>query len=167
MKDQNLKEEFLKLVNQHISIIHKITRLYEDTEEDRRDLFQEILLNLWKGYRGFRQEATFGTWLYRVALNTAITGLRKRRRQAGLYTLEDKHDKIPDEVREVNMDEIEILYDAISQLDKLERAIIILYLEEKSYEEIADIVGITANNTGVKINRIKSKLEKMLTGQRI
>ena len=167
MKDQKLKKEFLTLVNQHISIIHKITRLYEDTEEDRRDLFQEILLNLWKGYQGFRQDAKFGTWLYRVALNTAITGLRRRKRQEGLYTLEDQHDRIPDEIREENQDEIQILYKAISRLDKLERAIIILYLEERSYEEIAEIVGITATNTGVKINRIKSKLAKMLNKQRI
>ena len=123
MKDHKLKEEFLELVNQHISIIQKITRLYEDTEEDRRDLFQEILLNLWKGYQGFRQEAKFGTWLYRVALNTAITGLRKRKRQAGIFTLGDQHEKIPEEAQEENHDEIQILYQEISRLDKLERAI--------------------------------------------
>lgn len=167
MKDQDLKKEFLGLVNQHISIIHRITRLYEDTEEDRRDLFQEILLNLWNGFRGFRQEAKFGTWLYRVALNTAITGLRRRKRLVGVTLLEDHHEKIPVDSHEQMKEDIQILYDAISRLDKLERAIIILYLEERTYEEIADIVGITPNNTGVKINRIKKKLEKMLTGQRI
>ena len=167
MPDQKLKEEFLGLVNQHISVIHKITRLYTDREEDRRDLFQEILLNLWKGYRGFRREAKFGTWLYRVALNTAITGLRKRKYLAVWTNLEERHEHIPGEYYEENRDEIRILYDAISRLDKIERAIILLYLEEKTYDEIAEIVGITAGNAGVKISRIKTKLAKMLTRQRI
>ncbi|KPK87210.1 MAG: RNA polymerase subunit sigma-70 [Bacteroides sp. SM23_62_1] len=161
MIENGLKKRFLELVNQHKVIIHKISRIYGDTPEDREDLFQEILLNLWKGYPSFRGESKFSTWLYRITLNTCITLYRKKSRSPKTDSISDQHRVIPDDINIVgNGEELRLLYSAIDKLDKLEKAIIILYLEEKSYEEIAEIVGITPNHTGVKISRIREKLRK-------
>jgi RNA polymerase sigma factor (sigma-70 family) len=168
MKDNNLKEEFLVLVNQNKGIIYRISRSYSETEADREDLFQEILLNLWKGFPSFRNESKFSTWLYRIALNTCITSFRKKNRTLNVVSIHEKHNQITD--NQVNMDyneEIRLLYNAIGKLDKLEKAIIILYLEERSYEDIAEIAGITANHAGVKIGRIKAKLRQYLNQENL
>jgi len=168
MIENGLKERFLELVNQHNAIIHKISKVYGETLEDREDLFQDILLNLWKGYPSFRGESKFSTWLYRIALNTCITGYRKKSKFPKTYSISDRHKVIPDTGNiPDNGEELRLLYRAIDKLDKLEKAIMILYLEEKSYEEIAEIVGITPNNTGVKITRIKEKLRKHFENENI
>jgi RNA polymerase sigma-70 factor (ECF subfamily) len=137
--------------------------MYCDTADDRRDLFQEVVLQLWRGYPSFKEQSKITTWMYRVALNTAITGLRKRKRRPNHLDLETaEHVPMP----QGNVDapeEVQFLYKAITQLSEVERAITMLYLEEHSYDEIAEIIGITANNVGVKINRIKVKLRKLLT----
>lgn len=137
--------------------------MYCDTPDDRRDLFQEVVLQLWRGYPSFKEESKITTWMYRVALNTAITGLRKRKRRPDHLDI-DAAVHIPQP--HVNPDapeEVQFLHKAIAQLSEVERAITMLYLEEHSYDEIAEIIGITANNVGVKINRIKAKLRKLLT----
>lgn len=154
---------FTQLITDHQGIIHKVCNLYCDTRDDRRDMFQEIVLQLWRGYASFKEESKITTWMYRVALNTAITGLRKRKRRPDHLDLEDAI-HIPQPQGNPDLpEELTMLYKAIAQLSEVERAITMLYLEEHSYDEIADIVGITANNVGVKINRIKTKLRKMLT----
>lgn len=137
--------------------------MYCDTADDRRDLFQEVVLQLWRGYPSFKEQSKITTWMYRVALNTAITGLRKRKRRPNHLDLETA-EYVP--MPQGNVDspeEVLFLYKAITQLSEVERAITMLYLEEHSYDEIAEIIGITANNVGVKINRIKVKLRKLLT----
>lgn len=131
-------------------------------EDDRRDLFQEITIKLWLGYKSFSGQSAFTTWMYRVALNTAITLKRKKKKA---YETQSLHPNIPDYTDDesgVSQKDIDALYLAISQLESIDRAIILLYLEEKTYEEIAEIMGITRTHAGVKITRIKKKLEKSL-----
>ena len=130
-----------------------------DLHSDREDLFQEITLQAWKAYGNFRGDAKFSTWLYRVALNTAITFFRKDKKKPDIYST----DIIPEKVEE-NTDPLEeqvkAMYAAIGELSKIDKALVMLYLEDYSYQEIGEMMGITANNVAVKMNRIKIKLKE-------
>lgn len=154
------EKEFIQLLNQHQKIIHKVCNLYFTWQEDKEDLFQEITLQAWKAYSQFRGDAKFSTWLYRVALNTAITFFRKDKKNAFIASVSE----IPDLVHNGDKDAIEektkAMYAAIANLSKIDKAIVMLYLEDYSYAEISDIIGITANNIAVKMNRIKVKLRE-------
>lgn len=159
-----LEAEFVALINRHIGMIYKVCNIYCQDPEDRRDLFQEIVLQLWKGYGSFRQEAQFSTWLYRVALNTAISNFRKAVKSPHKVSLAEAGIDIPDPASLGGDDEkVKHLYKAIEQLSAIEKAMILLHLDGCTYNEIAAIAGISNNNVGVKLNRIKSKLEKILT----
>lgn len=139
-------------------------RLYSHTSDDREDLFQEILLQLWRAYGSFKGDAKISTWMYRVALNTAISGFRKSSRRPQTSELDSTAFKAIAEFPSPEIEENkQLLYRAIALLSDLERAIIMLYLEEHSYDEIAEIIGITSNYVGVKISRIKSKLKDILS----
>lgn len=151
--------EFLQLLDANQGIIGKVCSIYCNHKEDYEDMFQEITYHAWKGYASFRGEAKFSTWLYRIALNTAISSFRKRKPNIDLVSI--LPDTTIDHVNE-NEEEKQQLIWAIKQLAEGERAIIALYLEEMSYQEIAQVIGISENNVGVKINRIKSKLYKIL-----
>ena len=155
--NEKLKEtEFLHLTQKHQSIIHKICFLYCKNNSDKEDLYQEIILQLWKSFSSFKGKAAFSTWMYRVALNTAITMTKK----PDLLVETNKVPVIPyenDNSIELSED-VKILYKAIAQLNRIEKGIILLWLEEKSYEEIAATIGITVKNVSVKLVRIKSKL---------
>ncbi len=156
------EKEFLEQVTKHQNIIHKVCNMFCQDEDDRRDLFQEITIKLWMGHESFAGQAALTTWMYRVSLNTAITLKRKKKK---IHEIQSLHPNIPAYVEEeggVTQTEINELYRAINQLASTDRAIILLYLEEKSYEEIAEIIGITRTHVGVKITRIKKKLEKNL-----
>lgn len=160
---KDLKPEFIHLITHNQGIIHKVCNLYCDAADEREDLFQEILLQLWKGYKAYKGEAKPTTWMYRVALNTAISSFRKRKRRPQGQGLSDYEFQIPSPTTDPDADEKRrFLYRAINKLSKVEKAIIMLYLEEHSYDEIAEIVGITRNHVGVKINRIKAKLKKTI-----
>lgn len=158
-----MEEEFIRMINKHRGIIYKVCNLYYYKDEDRKDLFQEIVLQLWKSFPSFRGESQQSTWMYRVALNTAITIFRKDRKKRSEQTISLAELEIPD-LKELleDSDNLVKLKQAIEQLTKVERAIIMLYLDEKSYDEISDIIGISNSNVGVKLNRIKTKLEKIL-----
>lgn len=149
--------QFIQHINRHQGIIHKICRLYRDSPEDREDMFQEIVFQLWKSMPTFKNEATFSTWMYRVALSTAIVAFRKKKPQI-IYTpvLPDKPETLQEH------DQTEQLFAALKKLNDDEKALITLYLEELSYKEIAAITGITENNVGVKLNRIKNKIQQLL-----
>ena len=155
-----MEKEFLQIITENQGIIHKVCSIYCDLEEDRRDLFQEILMQLWKSYPSFRSESKFSTWMYRVALNTAITSFKKDKRQPdksgvayeSLQLAEDLYDTAVE-------DQIKMLHKAVSNLTGIEKSIILLFLEDKKYEEIAEITGITQNYVRVKMNRIKKKLK--------
>lgn len=152
--------QFLKLIAENQAIIHKICRLYRDSREDREDLFQEIIYQLWRAIPSFKGEAKVSTWLYRVALNTAIASFRKKKPDVSYST------SLPDLPEETQSEELGIrqerLFAALKQLDDSEKAIITLYLEELSYQQIAEITGINENYVGVKLNRIKNKIQKLL-----
>lgn len=154
----NAEKEFIALLNQHQRIIYKVCNLYLQSHADKEDLFQEVTLQAWKAYGNFRGDAKFSTWLYRVALNTAITFYRKEKKQF-IYSTDD----IP-EIANGPYDPIEekilAMYAAISELSKIDKAIVMLYLEDYSYNEISEVLGITANNIAVKMNRIKIKLKE-------
>lgn len=154
-----METEFVTIINQHRGLIFKICHLYARDPDDLQDLFQDIVLQLWRAFPSFRNESLLTTWMYRVALNTAISWFRKEKRKPEQLKISVAELQLPDiEPGE----EVEILHQAIQHLTQVEKAIIILYLDEKSYQEISDIMGITLSNVGVKINRIKMKLEKIV-----
>ncbi|MCU0381241.1 MAG: sigma-70 family RNA polymerase sigma factor [Chitinophagaceae bacterium] len=163
MLNQNhTEQEFLHQVDAHKGMIHKVCHVYCHNPGDRDDLFQEIVIQLWKAWPGFRGESRFSTWMYRIALNTAISGLRRNRHQTvylepGLFSdsLRDESDTIEKE------EKLATLYAAIRRLSELERAMIMLYLEDKTYEEMEEILGVNQNSLRVKMNRAKEKLRRL------
>lgn len=157
------KQEFVKLIDTHQGIIHKVCSMYRQTGTERVDLFQEIVLQLWKGYPSFKGEAKLTTWMYRVALNTAISQFRKTKRRPRVEELSEYAYQLPDHPIDYEKKEkSEFLQRAIQKLSEIEKAVIMLYLESHSYDEIAQIMGMTKTHVGVKINRIKKKLRDML-----
>lgn len=152
------EQEFIQLLNKHQNIVHKVTHLYTNTIEDREDLFQEICLQAWKSINSFRGESQFSTWLYRVALNIAITHLKKDKRKPQQTPI------LPTDSVQENQNPIELqtkaMHQAIAQLNKIDKALVMLYLEDYSYIEIGNILGITPNNVAVKMNRLKVKLKE-------
>lgn len=162
MPGQPTHEEFIRLINDCTGIIYKVCNLYASSSSGREDLFQEIVIQLWKAFPKFRGDAKFSTWLYRVALNTAISDLRKQNRTVELSFPEF----IPRDMAETNETEekeerLKQMYGAISRLSEIDRAVVMLYLEDKSYEEMEEILGISQNNLRVKMNRIKEKLRQL------
>jgi RNA polymerase sigma-70 factor, ECF subfamily len=158
-----LEKEFLQIITENQGIIHKVCSIYCDLEEDRRDLFQEILVQLWKSYPSFRSESKFTTWMYRVALNTAITSFKKDKRQPDKSGISYENLQLAEEIYDTRTeDQIKVLNQAVSQLSGIEKSIILLFLEDKKYEEIAEITGITQNYVRVKMNRIKKKLKMIM-----
>lgn len=152
-----VEKEFLEMIRRNSGIIYKVTSFYADKHNVQDDLYQEVVLNLWKSFSDFRGDSACSTWIYRVALNTCISFFRKSSRKP-MYV-----DLSPD--LRVQSDEntlvVNELYALIGRLGKLERAIIFLYLEDRPYKEIAEIMGITPTNVSTKINRIKEKLIRM------
>ena len=157
--ERNLEEEFLKILSENKRILYKIANVYCPDIEEKRDLFQEITISLWKAFPYYRQEAKISTWIYKVALNTAITNYRKNKRKIRSSPLNDRmFDQLTTHLSENMEEEIKILYEAISKLLPVDKAIILLYLEENSYQTISDITGIPVGNIGMKIKRAKEKL---------
>ena len=157
------KESFITLINEHQGLIHKVCILYETDKEARNDLFQEIVLQLWKSFNTFRGEAKITTWMYRIALNTAISGLRKLGRKIKTEELGEYHFNISDSSEENREDDLQKLQWAIRQLTEIERAMIMMALDEVPYDEIAETIGITQNNVRVRMNRIREKLRNLIS----
>ncbi len=145
----------------HQGIIVKICRAYTDTQEDFEDFYQEVCLQLWKSKENFHNQSEWSTWVYRVALNVCMTLIKKSKKRKYL----DINTDLTEEPTVFQNEELDLLYKAIRQLSDIDRAIILLYLEEKSYKEIAHIIGSNANNIGVRIQRIKQRLKKSLHGK--
>lgn len=158
-----MDKDFISIAKENQNLIKKVCNMFCKNEDDKKDLFQEILIQLWKSYETFRNEAKVSTWMYRVALNTAITMYRKEKRRPEHREFEDSYganlninysyEKVENSI---------MLYKAIDQLTGIEKSIILLYMEDFSSDEISTILGITANNVRVKINRIKLKLKEIL-----
>lgn len=156
MTDPEQKQILEQWLNEHKGLLFKIVRAYALTAMDRDDLFQEIVIQVWHSIPAFRHEASVTTWLYRIALNTAIKWTRKERKHTQTETLDDVHyllseNKIVDE-------RLAWLYEEIHKLDEIDRSIALLLLDGFSYKEMAAMLGITESNVGVKINRIKKQL---------
>ena len=145
------------------AIIIKICRAYTNSQEDFEDYYQEVCLQVWRSKDNFREQCKWSTWVYRISLNVCLTQLKKKKRNGQIYFTSDVlPDVLVNENRAFETESLNQLYAGIKHLSEVDRALIILYLEEKSYLEIADILGTNANNIGVKVNRIKERLKKIL-----
>jgi RNA polymerase sigma-70 factor (ECF subfamily) len=152
---------FLALVNAHRAVVNRVCRAYTATPGDREELFQEIVHQLWRSYPSFRGESTPVTWVYRVALNTSITAVRRRTRRPAHVPLESTAEPVS---RETGGEDarLALLYRAIRQLDDVERALIMCYLDDLSYKRIAEVLGISESNVGAKLNRTRAKLRDLV-----
>ena len=162
MKQPDLHSIFLSLIKQHERIIYKVCYLYADTEANRQDLYQEIIIQVWKGYQKFRGDAKFSTWLYQVAINTAIAGFRKEKKSPVVFD----DDAMPPDMSDTDLSgpetaQLEQLYVAINQLNDIEKALVMLYLDGNSYEEMENVMGIPNGALRVKMTRIKEKLRQL------
>ena len=160
---KELEHKFVTDLERHQNIIHKVCKLYTNNQDAHNDLFQEITIQLWRAYPKFRGDAKFSTWMYRVALNTAITLYRKSKRTIQTQDFDSVLFKIEaTEYDDTEEEQLRQMYKAIRQLSDIEKALVFLYLEDKSYKEISETMGITEVNARVKMNRVKTKLQKIL-----
>ncbi len=157
------ERNFINTIEEHRGIIFKVCKMYCTNEDDSSDLYQDIVAQLWKAWKGFRGEAKISTWIYRIALNTAISGFRKQKRNPLKNSLDAGKLTIEQEDNLKKKEDIDTLYMAIDMLSDVEKAMMMLYLDEVPYEEIASIMGITQNNVRVKMLRIREKLRKIMT----
>lgn len=161
LQQQEAEKVFVTYVKQHEQLLHKVCRMYADTHQDRQDLFQEIIIQLWKSFPAYKGGAKFSTWLYRVAINTSITRLRNKKNFISSYQPSDLLElNTQDSYSESDDENVQRLYDAIALLNEIEKALVMLYLEEKTYEEMEEILGINQGNLRVKMSRIKDKLRQ-------
>lgn len=159
MQDQ---DQFVALIMTHQGLIYKVARLYVDTQEDQSDLYQEIVLQLWKSLPTFKGTSKISTWMYRVAMNTAIAFLHQKKKRHPIVL----DFQIPDVVDDTSLwkeEQSKQLYQAIKQLSMVERGIVFLFLEGKSYKDIGEITGFSESNVGTRMARIKLKLKQILT----
>lgn len=161
--NKEIQHNFVELLEKHQNIVHKVCRLYTNNYDAHNDLFQEISIQLWKAYPKFRGDSKFSTWMYRVALNTAITLYRKSKRTVKTKEFDAVQFKIKSEAYDdTEEQQLKLLYKAVQQLNDIEKALVFLYLEDKSYREISETMGISEVNARVKMNRVKTKLRTIL-----
>ncbi len=161
--DTSLEHQFLTELEKHQNIVHKVCTLYTKSRDAHNDLFQEITIQLWKAYPKFRGDSKFSTWMYRVALNTAITLYRKSKRRIATQDFDTITFKISAEDYDPTEEQqLKLMYKAIRELGDIDKALVFLYLEDKSYSEIADTLGISEVNARVKMNRVKKKLRTII-----
>ncbi len=148
---------FMAIVNDNRSLLYKVCHMYASDKEHFRDLYQEVLANIWEGIGGFRGEAAVSTWIYRIAINTCVTFFRHHNRHDSSKTYLDMAYDIEDDNGERN-ERLREMYRLISRLDKIDKAIILMWLDERSYDEIAEVTGFTRNNVATRLHRIKQRL---------
>ncbi len=156
---------FLERIEKHKGILYKVSKMYMDTADDQQDLFQEIICQLWKSYDSFRNESQFSTWMYRVAINTAIVFLKKEKRKVDRYEITSENIKEEDSDADEKERQIEHFYKAVQKLDKIDKAIMFYQLEGFSHREIGENLGISEGNARVKLNRAKEKLREIIKNQ--
>ncbi len=159
----HLEIEFIELLEENQNILHKICMLYTIDMESHKDLFQEMVIQLWHSYPKFKGDAKFSTWAYRVSLNTAISLYRTKRRRIKTVNWEDSLYSLRYEEYDMLQEEqLKLFYATVRQLGDIEKALVYMYLEDKDYAEIAETLGISEGNARVKMNRIKTKIKNML-----
>lgn len=158
-----LEQEFLEKIEKHKGVIFKISKMYMDNFDDQKDLFQEITFQVWKAYPTFEGRSEFSTWLYRIALNTAIVFLKSEKKRSFIQNDEVENFKINQEdysdVEELNLKK---MYEAINRLNAIDKALIFYYLENYTGKQIAEQLGISEGNARVKLNRAKEKLKELI-----
>lgn len=158
-----LEKEFLEKIENHKGVIFKISKMYMDNFDDQKDLFQEITFQVWKAYPSFEGRSAFSTWLYRIALNTAIVFLKSEKKRSFIQNGNLDNFKIKsDDYNEEEEQKLKIMYAAINQLNAIDKALIFYYLEDFSGKEIALQLGISEVNARVKLNRAKDKLKEFI-----
>ncbi len=156
---ENVEQEFVSMIRTYERVIYKVCYVYATPYASLGDLYQEVVINLWKAFPKFRKECKLSTWIYRIALNTCISFMRKEKNLPEIISLTQSFDRMEDDDETQAM--LRQLYRMIDRLGQLEKSIVLLYLEEKSYEEIAEITGLTVTNVATRLSRIKDKLRKM------
>lgn len=157
-----LKKEFLEILSNYQGILYKVSLVYFKSKTDQEDNFQEIVYQLWKSYPKLQNKKSIGSWIYAVSINTSISRIKKEKRikyQEELPELPDTSNIVDEMARN---ESLQLLINAIHNLDEIDKSIMLLYLEEKSYDEIAEIIGISKSNVGVRINRAKKTLKQNL-----
>jgi len=149
----------------YAGIIIKMCRAYTNSQEDFEDYYQEICLQIWRSSSSFKQESEWSTWIYRISLNVCLTLLKKKKNNTQHFASDYLPPELIEDSHAFDDESLNQLYDAIRQLSEIDRGVIMLYLEEKSYQEIADIIGTNPNNIGVRIKRIKERLKNLLDGK--
>ncbi len=155
----SLESDFTAHIKTHEGMLYKLSRAYADTREDRQDLYQEMVYQIWKSFKSFKGQSQFSTWMYRVALNTALAHLNRKKRQDKRLDSEAIFTKLFQEQDAVLDERVAFLYQQIKQLKQVDRGIILLLLEGKSYQEIGQITGFSSSNVGTRINRIKKQFK--------
>ena len=159
-----MESEFQDLLEANHRVVAKVCRIYTDKHEDFQDYYQECVVQLWRSFKSFRGASKISTWVYRVCLNVCLTQLRSKKR-INITTPEHLPD-VKMETDYVLEERMEMLYKAIKLLKESDRAIILLYLEDKSYKDMAEILGITVTNVGAKVNRVKNQLKSIINGRK-
>lgn len=159
------EQEFLKRIESHKGILYKVSKMYMDNFDDQQDLFQEIICQLWKSYDSFRNESQFSTWMYRVAINTAIVFLRKEKRKVDKYEIPSENIREDESDSPLKENQLDHFYKAVQKLEKIDKAIIFYQLEGFSHREIGENLGISEGNARVKLNRAKEKLKEIIKNQ--
>jgi RNA polymerase sigma-70 factor (ECF subfamily) len=157
-----LKDQFLKLIAENQGLIYKVCNMYCNNKLDKEDLFQDIVLQLWRSYPAFKGDSKVSTWMYRIAINNAITRLRKEIRREKFTGLDDEAFRVAAAQHDSIDENITQMYEAIKKLSEVERALTMLYMDDCSYKEIAEILGLSESNVGFKLNRIKAKLRTLI-----
>lgn len=158
-----LKEEFLDMLTNYQGILYKVSLIYFRNKTDREDNIQEIIYQLWKSFPTIKNHKSIGSWIYAVSINTSLSRIKKESRVEYRETIPELSDE-SDLMETLSMNEsLKLLLNAICNLDELDKSIMLLYLEEKSYDEISEIIGISKSNVGVRINRAKESLKQNLT----
>lgn len=161
--EKKLEHEFVDNLERHQNIVHKICRMYTNDQDSHNDLFQEITIQLWKAYPKFRGDAKFSTWMYRVSLNTAITLYRKSKKDLRTQDFDAVSFKMKsEEFNDETEQQLKLMYNAVKELNDIDKALVFLYLEDQPYREIAETLGISEVNARVKMNRIKKALKNIL-----
>ena len=155
----SLEVDFTKIVREHKGTIYTVCYMFSKDEDEVADLFQDILVNLWKGFENFRGESSVRTWIYRVSLNTCISADRKKKRKGETVPLDMSINLFDDSAEDIR--QVRMLQNRITRLGPFDRAIVLLWLENLSYDEIGAIVGISAKNVSVRLFRIKEQLRNM------
>lgn len=158
----NREKQFLSLVAEHKGILFKVGKMYMDNLEDQEDLHQEIIAQLWKSYGSFKGESEFSSWMYRVAVNTAITYFKKEKRRSSTFTNEISKEPVSEPYNTQRDEQLAIFYKAIQHISPVEKAVILYFMEGMSHKEIAAQLGLTEVNARVKLNRTKEKIQNII-----